>query len=249
MNESIWQLLAESFPKIILPGLSLTIPLTVVSFLIALLIAVLTALIQYANVPVLKQIARFYIWIVRGTPLLIQLYIVFFGLPSVGVIIQPIPAAIIVFSLNEGAYCAETFRGALESVPRGQLEAGYCCGMSYASIMYHIVVPQAFKTAFPGLSNSLIGMVKDMSLTANISVAEMFYSTQRIVGRTYEAMALYLELALVYLLFCSVLTLLQRYIEKKIDVSRRKAKVIPGVTPEIVKKREKITFSNLWRRP
>ena len=223
-------------------------PLTIASFLIALCIAVLTALVQYANLPVLKQLARFYIWIVRGTPLLIQLYIVFFGLPSVGIVIDPIPAAIIVFSLNEGAYCAETFRGALESVPKGQVEAGYCCGMSYMSVMNHIVIPQAFKTAFPGLSNSLIGMVKDMSLTANIAVAEMFYSTQRIVGRTYEAMALYVELALVYLLFCTVLTFLQRYIEKKIDVSRRKAKKIAGIDEGEPVVREKIRFSNLWRR-
>lgn len=174
----------------------------------------------------LRKIVRFYIWIVRGTPLLIQLYIVFFGLPSIGVIIDPIPAAILVFSLNEGAYCAESFRGALESVPKGQIEAGYACGMKFWPIMWHIVLPQAFKTAFPALSNSLISMVKDMSLTANIAVAEMFYKTQRIVAVTYEALALYIELAVIYLLFCTVLTLLQRFIEKKIDVQNRKPKKI-----------------------
>ena len=113
------KLLLESFPKIILPGLTITLPLTAISFTFALVIAVVVALVQYAKIPVLRTICRIYIWIMRGTPLLIQLYLVFFGLPSVGVLIDPIPAAILVFSLNEGAYCAETIRGALESVPEG----------------------------------------------------------------------------------------------------------------------------------
>lgn len=228
MSENILKLIVESFPKIILPGLTLTIPLTIISFAIALVIATITALVQFADIKGLKQIARFYIWVMRGTPLLIQLYIVFFGLPSIGIIIDPIPSAIIVFSLNEGAYCAETLRGAMESVPKGQLEAGYCNGMSYLSTMWHVILPQAYKTAFPALSNSLIGMVKDMSLAANISVAEMFYSTKRIVALTYESLALYLELAAVYLLFCTVLTFLQRFIEKKLDVTKRsKRKALP----------------------
>lgn len=229
MSDKILQLVIDSFPKILIPGLTMTIPLTIVSFIFAIIIAVITALVQMANIKVLKQLARFYIWVVRGTPLLIQIYIVFFGLPSIGILIDPVPAAILVFSLNEGAYCAETIRGALESVPRGQIEAGYCVGMNYLQIMRRVVLPQAFKTAFPSLSNSLISMVKDMSLTANIAVAEMFYTTQRIVARTYEALVLYVELALVYLLFCTVLTFLQRFFEKKLDVTRRKAQEITEV--------------------
>lgn len=229
MSDKIINLIISSFPKIIIPGLTMTLPLTIISFFFAIVIAVITALVQLANIKVLKQLARFYIWVVRGTPLLIQIYIVFFGLPSVGILIDPIPAAILVFSLNEGAYCAETIRGALESVPKGQIEAGYCVGMNYLQIMWRIVLPQAFKTAFPALSNSLISMVKDMSLTANIAVAEMFYTTQRIVARTYEALVLYVELAVVYLIFCTVLTLLQRYCERKLDVTLRKAKEIEEV--------------------
>lgn len=222
---NIVQLVIDSFPKIILPGLTLTLPLTAVSFSLALIIAVISAMIQFAEIKVLKQIVRGYIWIMRGTPLLIQLYVVFFGLPSVGIIIDPIPSAILVFSLNEGAYCAETIRGAMESVSKGQIEAGYCTGMSYMQIMLHIVLPQTFKTAFPALSNSLIGMVKDMSLTANIAVAEMFYRTQRIISLYYNALVFYLELAVIYLIFCTALTFLQRFVEKKLDVSKRKAKV------------------------
>ena len=123
MSERIVKLLIESFPKILLPGLKMTIPLTVIAFSIAMVIAVIAAMIQYARVPVLRQIMRFYVWVVRGTPLLVQLFVVFYGLPHVGILIDAFPAAILVFSINQGAYCAETVRAALESVPAGQLEA------------------------------------------------------------------------------------------------------------------------------
>ena len=173
MNEEVWSLIADSFWKILLPGLTMTIPLTVIAFSLALVIAVAMAMIQFANVKVLKQLARFYIWIFRGTPLLVQLFVVFYGLPNVGILIEPFPAAVLVFSLNEGAYCAESIRAALEAVPAGQMEAGYCAGMSYMQIMRRIVLPQAMRTAFPPLSNSLIAMVKDTSLAANITVTEI----------------------------------------------------------------------------
>lgn len=164
----------------------------------------------------LKQIARFYIWIFRGTPLLVQLFVVFFGLSRVGIVLDPFPAAVIVFSLNEGAYCAETIRAALEAVPKGQLEAGLCAGLSYLQTVFRIVLPQAMRTAFPPLSNSLISMVKDTSLAANITVTEMFMVTQRIVARTYEPLLLYLEVGLIYLIFSTVLTKLQAVGEKKL---------------------------------
>ena len=137
----LWELFLDSFPKILLPGLTATIPLTIISFSLAMVIAVAVALVQFANVRGLKQIARFYIWVFRGTPLLVQLFVVFFGLSRVGIVLPPFPAAVIVFSLNEGAYCAETVRAALESVPSGQMEAGYCVGMSYLQIIRRIVLP------------------------------------------------------------------------------------------------------------
>ena len=153
----------------------------------------------------------------RGTPLLVQLFIVFYGLPNAGIRLDPLPAAIIVFSINEGAYCAETIRAALESVPSGQMEAGQCVGMSYMQIIRRIVLPQAMRTAFPTLANSLIAMVKDTSLAANITVTEMFMVTRRIVARTYEPLILYIEVGLIYLLFCTVLTKLQSLGEKRLN--------------------------------
>lgn len=209
--------MTDSFWKILLPGLTMTIPLTVISFTFAMIIAVTAALVQFARVPVLTPLTRFYIWVIRGTPLLVQLFVVFYGLPGVGIILDPFPAAVIVFSINEGAYCAETMRAALEAVPVGQMEAGYCVGMNYLQIMRRIVLPQALRTAFPPLSNSLIAMVKDTSLAANITVMEMFMATQRIVARTYEPLALYVEVGLIYLLFSTVLTWLQRAGEKRLN--------------------------------
>lgn len=218
----ILELVIDSFPKLLIPGLTMTIPLTVISFCFAMVIAVAVALVQFAHVRVLSQLCRFYIWFIRGTPLIVQLFVVFYGLTDFDIILEPFVAAVIVFSLNEGAYAAEAVRGALESVPAGQMEAGYCVGMSYLQTMRRIVLPQALRTAFPSLSNSLISMLKDTSLASTITVAEMFMATQRIAGRTYEYMTLYLEVATIYLLFSTVMTRLQRVGEKQLGAYQAK---------------------------
>lgn len=216
MNERLWGILVDAFPKLLGYGLRVTVPLTALSFALALVISVIVALIQYANVRVLRQLCRFYIWIIRGTPLLVQLYLVFYGLPSLGITLAAYPTAVLVFGFNEGAYMAESMRGALESVSRGQLEAGYCVGLNYMQIMVHIVLPQAFRTAFPALSNSLISMLKGTSLAATITVTEMFRQATVINGRVYESLGLYGEVALIYLAFCTILTWLQRRGEKRL---------------------------------
>ena len=217
MESRLLDILIQSFPKILLPGILTTIPLTILAFSLGLIIAVVTALICFAEVPILKQIARFYIWVIRGTPLLVQLFVVFYGLPSVGILIEPFPCAVLVFAINEGAYAAETLRGTLEAVPHGQIEAGFCVGMSWWQIMRKIVLPQAFRTAFPALGNELISMVKDTSLAANITVTEMFMRTQRIVAVYYEPLALYIEVGVIYLIFSTLLSYLERYGEKKLS--------------------------------
>ena len=216
MSQDVISLVIDSFWKILLPGLTVTIPLTAVIFALAMVISIAVALIQYRGTPILTPITRFYIWVIRGTPLLVQLFVVFYGLPHAGILINPWTAAIIVFSINEGAYCAETVRAALESVPAGQLEAGLSTGMSWLQVVRRIILPQAMRTAFPTLGNSLIAMVKDTSLAANITVTEMFMTTQRIVARTYEPLVLYIEVGLIYLLFCTVLTRIQRAGEEKL---------------------------------
>lgn len=118
VNTRLVGILIDSFPKILINGLTVTLPLTIISFALALVIALITALVQTAKIPVLRQLARFYVWVIRGTPVLVQLFVVFYGLPSLGVLIDPFPAAVACFAINEGAYCAETIRAALESGSR-----------------------------------------------------------------------------------------------------------------------------------
>ena len=209
------QILLQSFTKILIPGIKVTIPLTLASFALGFAIALFLALVQVARVPVLSRFARIYIWIFRGTPLLVQLFIIFFGLPSVGIILDAFPSAVIAFGMNLGAYNAEVLRSAIQAVPVGQSEAAALIGMSYPQTMIHIVLPQAFPIAFPPLFNSLIGLVKDTSLASSITVIELFTTAQQIAARTFEPFALYCEAAVIYLMICTLLTWLQAWLEKK----------------------------------
>ena len=217
MSEKTLTLLIESFPKILLPGLTTTVPLTLISFGIGLVLALVTALVQVARIPVLRQLARFYVWVFRGTPLLVQLFVVFYGMPDLGILLDAFPSAVIVFSLNTGAYASETIRATIESVPVGQLEAGYCVGMSYLQVMFRIILPQALRTAFPSLGNTLIGLVKDTSLAAMITVSEMLHATRSIASRNFQYLWLYIEVGVIYLLISTVMNAVQRRLEKKLQ--------------------------------
>lgn len=217
MSERLLEILLSSFTKILIPCIKVTIPLTIIVFIIGTVFAFFIALVQIMNIKGLKQIARIYIWIFRGTPLIVQLFIIFYGLPSLGLMIPAFPSAVIAFSLNLAAYSSETIRSAILSVPTGQIEAGYMIGMSYSQIMIHIILPQALRVAFPTLFNSLIGLTKDTSLASSITVVEMFKASQQIAGRYFEPFALYCEAALIYLIISTLLTFLQSYIEKRLS--------------------------------
>lgn len=216
MSDRLLEILISSFTKILIPGLKVTIPLTLVSFAVSLVIGLTLALVQVLNVKILKQFAIFYIWVFRGTPLLVQLFIIFFGLPNIGIVLAAFPAAVIGFGMNLGAYNAEVFRSAILSVPKGQTEAAYLIGLKYPRILTRIILPQAFPVAFPNLFNNLISLLKDTSLAASITVVELFTVAQQISARTYEPFALYLEAATIYLLFSTALTWLQSYLEGKL---------------------------------
>ena len=220
MSERVLQILIEAFPKILIPCLKVTIPLTICSFLLGLILALFLALVQIADMKGLKQFARFYIWIFRVTPLLVQLFIVFFGLPSLGIMLDAFPSAVIAFSLNLAAYNAEVIRSAILAVPEGQTEAALMVGLSYPQLMARIVLPQAGKIAFPPLFNSLIGLTKDTSLASNITLIEMFSVAQQVAARYYEPFALYCEAAVIYLLICTLLTWLQAFVEKKMTCEK-----------------------------
>ncbi len=155
-----------------------TIPLTVISFLLGMVIALAAALARMSSNALLRVPARFYISVIRGTPLLVQLFIVFYGLPQIGVKIPSYPAAIIALSLNVGGYAAEIIRASILSVPRGQYEAATTIGMRYAQSMRRIILPQAARIAVPPLSNTLLSLVKDTSLASVVLVPELFRKAQ-----------------------------------------------------------------------
>nr|WP_242703962.1 amino acid ABC transporter permease [Enterococcus sp. 669A] len=192
-----------------------TIPLTIISFVLGVIIAVITALARISKNKLLNSFFYLYVWIFRGTPLLVQLFIIFFGLPSVGIQLEAWSAAIIAFSLNTGAYASETIRSAILAIPAGQYESAASLGMSQRQIFTRIIAPQALKIALPPLSNNFVSLVKDTSLAASITIVEVFLTAQRIAARTYEPLLLYCLVAVYYLIFCTLLNYLQSVLEHR----------------------------------
>jgi L-cystine transport system permease protein len=212
-------ILRDSFFPILKAGLYFTIPLTLITFALGLLLAFLTALARLSNIRILDVIARFYVWIFRGTPLIVQLFILFYGFPSIGITLNPFPAAVIGFTLNVGAYCSEIFRASILSISKGQWEAAFSIGMSKSQALRRIILPQAMRVSVPPLGNSFISLVKDTSLAATITVTEMFQKAQQIAAATYEPLWLYIEVAFIYLLFSTVLSFAQSSLEKRYNRS------------------------------
>jgi cystine transport system permease protein len=212
-----WQLIADSFWPLLRGGLTGTIPLALASFGIGLVLALIVALLRLSPNAVLSWVGRAYVSVIRGTPLLVQLFVIFYGMPAVGVRIDPWPSAIIAFSMNVGGYAAEVVRAAILSVPKGQWEAGWTVGMSPARSLRRIILPQAARVSVPPLSNTFISLVKDTSLASLILVTEMFRKAQEIAAFSNEFMTVYLEAALIYWLFCTVLATGQDALEKRLD--------------------------------
>ena len=215
--ESPWQLFLDSLGPIAWAGLTATVPLALASFSLGLIIAIGIALMRISVNPVLSGVARFYISVIRGTPLLVQLFVIFYGMPSIGVTIDPWPSAIIALSLNVGGYGAEVVRAAILSVPKGQWEAAYTVGMNRTRTLTLIILPQAARVSVPPLSNTFISLVKDTSLASLILVTELLKVAQQIASTTYEFMVLYLAAALVYWVLCLVLSFGQSALERRLD--------------------------------
>lgn len=213
----IIQILKSSFLPLLKAGLEYTVPLTLVAFTLGLILALLTALARISSFKPLVLIAKFYVWIIRGTPLLVQLFIIFYGLPAAGITLNALTAGIIGFTLSVGAYNSEIIRAAILSIPRGQWEAAYSLGMNDSQALRRVILPQAARVSIPPLSNSFISLVKDTSLAATITVTEMFQIAQRITAATYEPLWLYCEAAIIYLMFCTVLSAAQSRMEKKLE--------------------------------
>ncbi|HET7411818.1 MAG TPA: amino acid ABC transporter permease, partial [Pararhizobium sp.] len=160
------ELMWNSLGPLLWAGLVFTIPLTLISFALGLIVGLITAVIRLFGPKPLVLVFRFYVWIIRGTPLLVQLFVIFYGLPSVGIVLNSFTAGLIGFTLNVGAYTSEIMRAVIASVPKGQWEASYSIGMTWSQAMRRTIVPQATRVAVPPLSNSFISLVKDTSLAA-----------------------------------------------------------------------------------
>ncbi|MGS0563003.1 amino acid ABC transporter permease [Microbacterium aurugineum] len=215
--ESPWQLFLDALGPIAWAGLTATVPLALLSFALGLAIAVGVALMRISVNPVVAGVARFYISVIRGTPMLVQLFVIFYGMPSIGITLDPWPSAIIALSLNVGGYGAEVVRAAILSVPKGQWEAAYTVGMNRTRTLTRIILPQAARVSVPPLSNTFISLVKDTSLTSLILVTELFKVAQQIAATTLEFMVVYLAAALVYWVFCLVLSFGQSALERRLD--------------------------------
>lgn len=222
MNEAKAQIVIDAFWPLLKAALVYTIPLSIASFIIGLLIALAVALIRV--IPregvfhkLVYGIVRFYVSVIRGTPLMLQLFIIFYGLPEIGMKLDPVPTAIIAFSLNIGAYASETVRSAILSIPKGQWEAGFTIGMTYMQTFRRVILPQALRVAVPPLSNTFVGLVKETSLASLVLISELMKVSQIIVARNYEFILIYTEAGLIYWVVCTVLTYMQSKMEKRLD--------------------------------
>ncbi|WEG12096.1 amino acid ABC transporter permease [Pullulanibacillus sp. KACC 23026] len=210
-------ILITSFWPILKAGLEFTVPLTLITFLLGLILGFFTAMARISEIKLLKGLASFYVWIIRGTPLLVQLFILFYGLPSVGITLNPFTSAIIGFTLNMGAYNSEIIRAAIQSINKGQWEAAFSIGMTKWQAMRRIIIPQASRVSVPPLGNSFVSLVKDTSLAATITVTELFQKGQQIAAVTYEPLWLYIEVAFIYLILCTILNYYQSTLEERLS--------------------------------
>ncbi|TGO05825.1 amino acid ABC transporter permease [Serinibacter arcticus] len=209
-------LVRESIGPLLSGTIRGTIPLTAASFVGGMVLAVLVALARLSRVGVVRWIAQGYVSIIRGTPLLVQLFIIFYALPSLGLTIDPFPSAIIAFSLNVGGYASEIVRAAILSIPRGQWEAAETIGYSRTMALRRVILPQAARVAVPPLSNTFISLVKDTSLASTILVTELLRKAQEIAAPTFEFLTLYSLAAVIYWVLCLVLSIGQGFLERRL---------------------------------
>ncbi len=215
-----FELAAQSMP-VLLQGTVLTIKFALMSMVFGLMIGIVVAIMGIGKIHALRAIARAYVSVMRGTPLLVQIFVVYYGLPGIGISLDPTPAGVLTLSLNVGAYLSESMRGALEGMPRGQWLAAYSLGLSYWQTLRYVIAPQALRIAVPSLGNSLISLIKDTSLVSVITVTELLRSAQEVIASTYQPLPLYLACAAIYWVLSTGLSALQRRIEKRLALPAR----------------------------
>ncbi len=217
-----WHLIAKSLP-VLLRGAVLTIELTAAAVGIGTIIGLIMAMLRLSAKKVLSWPAAVYVDFFRGTPLLVQIYLIYFGAPQVLGFTPPDSytyiAGIIALSLNSGAYIAEIFRAGIKSIDRGQVEAARSLGMTQGQAMWNVILPQAFKRVVPPLGNEFIAMLKDSALVSVISLEELLFSGKIIVGRTYKPFEIYIAVAVIYLIMTLTISQVVNYLERRLAKS------------------------------
>lgn len=202
----------------LLKGAYYTLLITVVSMFFGLIIGLITAIARLKGNRFFRAIARVYVSIIRGTPPLVQIVIVYYGLVDYGIELGALTAAYIALSINIGAYVSEAFRGAIQAVPNGQTEAALATGMTGAQAIRRIVIPQAIRIAIPPLGNTFVGMLKETSLVSVIAVTELLRSAQLLVAQYYVYMPFYLSIAVMYWVMSTIFTFILNIIEKRLSI-------------------------------
>jgi cystine transport system permease protein len=217
---STTSLLVQSLP-VLAQGAVLTVKFAVLSMIFGLLAGAVLALMGVSHNRVLNWIARIYVSVMRGTPLLVQIFVIYYGLPSFGISLDPTPAGVIALSANVAAYLSESMRGAILGIHKGQWLAAYSLGLSRRQTLRYVIAPQALRIAVPSLSNSLISLIKDTSLVSVITVTELLRTAQEIIAATYQPLPLYLAVAVIYWILSTGLSVLQRVLERRLSLPGR----------------------------
>jgi polar amino acid transport system permease protein len=208
-----WSIIIHYFP-FLLKGALLTLQISLVSLVAGLAVGLIAALCVLSKNLLLQWPARFYVWLIRSTPLLVQLFIIYFGLPQFGLNLSPFWSGVLALALNTGAYNAETIRAGILSIPTGQIEAARSLGMGPALAMRRIILPQALRLIIPPLGNNFVILIKDTSLVSTITLVELTLTAQRLIGSTYKPFEMYLMAALLYAVLTTGATLLLRQVER-----------------------------------
>lgn len=212
----MWDLFLRSYP-LLLEGLAVTVILGVSSFVLGSLLGLALALARLSSVVILKAVALAYVSVFRGTPMLVQILLIYFGLPQVGIVLDPVPSAIIALSLNVASYQSENFRSGILGVDRGQREAALSIGMTYWQVLRRIIFPQALRIAAPTISNRFIAIMKDTSLASVVTVVELTRVAERIGSSTFRYMEMFVIIAIIYWLLNGVLLVGQNALERRLE--------------------------------
>ncbi|GMK43883.1 MULTISPECIES: amino acid ABC transporter permease [Paenibacillus] len=201
----------------LLKGAYYTLLVTVISMFFGLIIGLVVAIARLKGNRLIRGIARVYVSIIRGTPLLVQIFIVYYGLVDYGITLGPLTAAYVALSINVGAYLSETFRGAIQSIPKGQTEAAYATGMTGWMTMRRIILPQAARVAIAPMGNTFIGMLKETALVSAITVTELLRSAQLLIAQYYVYMPFFLGIAAMYWIMSTVFSAILNAVEKQLS--------------------------------